>query len=396
MDEEYTVAGVDFAEADEDFEEGTVDVSDFKKIALHTSDWTVTSLLDLIKEKQINFAPSFQRRDAWTPKHKSQFIESLIIGIPVPQIVLAEHDDGYYFVIDGKQRLLALSHFFGIFEEYKKGFKLRTLEVLSELNGSNFDMLNSRPHENFIRQLKIRTIRCVVIKNYGKEALLRTVFLRLNTGSVKLSPQELRLALHPGWFSTYIDNTSQQSAAIKQLLGIDRPDFRMRDVELMARYLAFKNFMEDYSGNMQQFLDNTYKHFNEDPTNISTIESQLLDFELGTKQLIEVFGKNDIARRPNDGHKRPFNRAIFDVLIYYYSMPSVRDAAIGKSADIAKAFAELYNDNKDFVTAVEVTTKSLNAVSTRFNLFGYTLKEVLQIKIPIPTLSDSRIFINHE
>jgi hypothetical protein len=83
------------------------------KAVLWSTDWTTETILNQLERGNIELNPSFQRREAWNDVKKSRFIESLILGFPVPQIVLAERKDkkGAYLVIDGKQRLLALRRF---------------------------------------------------------------------------------------------------------------------------------------------------------------------------------------------------------------------------------------------------------------------------------------------
>ena len=78
-----------------------------------SSDWTTETIVSQLKKGNIDLTPSFQRREAWTNKRKSAFIESLFLSLPVPQLVLAEKKDsrGQYIVIDGKQRLFAIRRF---------------------------------------------------------------------------------------------------------------------------------------------------------------------------------------------------------------------------------------------------------------------------------------------
>lgn len=87
----------------------------FRDAVLYGTDWTVRTLLDQIEVGNIDLSPSFQRRDAWSAKNKSRFIESVALQLPIPQIVLAERQDqrGRYIVLDGKQRLLTLAQFAG-------------------------------------------------------------------------------------------------------------------------------------------------------------------------------------------------------------------------------------------------------------------------------------------
>src|SRR5688572_29177948 len=91
------------------------DIELMKGVLVSDSDWTAETILSQLKKGNIALNPKFQRRDAWNDERKSRFIESLLLNIPIPQLVLAELQGtrGKYVVIDGKQRLLALQRFSG-------------------------------------------------------------------------------------------------------------------------------------------------------------------------------------------------------------------------------------------------------------------------------------------
>src|SRR5688572_2935664 len=111
------------------------------KASLSSSDWTVETILSQMRRGNIQLNPGFQRRDAWTDERKSGFVESLMLGLPIPQLVLAEHgtERGKYIVIDGKQRLLTLRRFSAPSpngqEPQVPPLILTGLKSLSELNG---------------------------------------------------------------------------------------------------------------------------------------------------------------------------------------------------------------------------------------------------------------------
>src|SRR6202044_2306437 len=98
------------------------------------------------------------------------------------------------------------------------------------------------------------SIRTVVLSNWNSERLLLSLFLRLNTGSVPLSPQELRQALIHGEFMQWLDQTSGELKGLRSLLNNGSPDRRMADAELMLRHFAFKESPLKYQGNLKQFL----------------------------------------------------------------------------------------------------------------------------------------------
>ena len=253
------------------------DLDDFQTSAVVTAtDWTVETILSQLKRGNIELSPRFQRREAWVDSRKATFIESLFLGLPVPQIVLAERRDrrGSYIVIDGKQRLLSIRRF-GV-EDQDEEFTALALSGLMNkrnLNGHTWHSLQADSQfQDDITAYENQTIRTVVVRNWSDESFLYLVFLRLNTGSVPLSPQELRQALNPGPFINYADEYSSESSSIRNALGLNSPDFRMRDVEILIRFLAFADSIHTYNGNLKDFLDNLCKRFNKE---WSTRESEI-------------------------------------------------------------------------------------------------------------------------
>ena len=239
------------------------DSKSIPNVVVSSNDWTTETIIRQIEKGNIILNPDFQRRDAWNKKKKSQFIESLILGLPIPQIVLAESKDqkGKYIVLDGKQRLLSLRQFTIPKNslDYKK-FNLQGLDIRKKLNKKSYEDLSQDIElSDDFSSFENQPIRTVVIKNWMSEDFLYLVFLRLNTGSVPLSTQELRQALHPGEFVKFLNEKSMKSQELKHILGLkdDTVDFRMRDTELLLRYFAFKNFINKYTGNLKSFLDST-------------------------------------------------------------------------------------------------------------------------------------------
>ncbi len=309
-------------EFDDEFEDQDVsEALDPHSVAAVVSgnDWTAETIVSQLERKNIQLSPGFQRRDAWKRDRKSRFIESLIVGLPIPQIVLAEvkSERGKFIVLDGKQRLLSILQFWGKGEGENNGFALSSLTLREDLKKQTIATLASDPAlESDYNALCNQPIRTVVIRNWRDTNFLHTVFLRLNTGSVKLSPQELRQALQPGEFSTFVDVAASKSDGIKAILGLTDPDPRMRDIEILARFLAFRFFAPEYPGRLKAFLDYAFASFNErwdffEPKIIAAIK----DFEAGVSSLSEIFG-DSIARKPDS---RQFNRAVFDALIYFQS-----------------------------------------------------------------------------
>jgi hypothetical protein len=356
------------------------------------TDWTTDTLIGQLRKANISLDPSFQRRDAWTVQRKSKFIESIMLGLPIPQLVLAESKDkkGTFIVIDGKQRLLSLQQFAGInLEDGVSPLKLNGLEMLSDLNGATYADLSSDARlREYFNAFENQSIRTVVVRHWQKEDVLYLVFHRLNTGSVPLSPQELRQALHPGPFLKYVGKYSETSKSLQRVLGLQKPDFRMRDVELLVRYFAFRNSLSSYSGNLKQFLDDSCKQFNKDWINKrSTIETQTQEFEAAVGAAFEIFGENAFRKWDGRAYERRFNRAVFDVLIYYFSDDVIRKKSLGSKGKVKSAFEQLCVNDQEFLRSIETTTKSKEATGSRFTAWGKALQKTLALRFALPQIT---------
>ncbi|TMP39871.1 DUF262 domain-containing protein [Pseudoalteromonas rubra] len=381
-------------ETDDDI--GALDQNIFSSAVVSANDWTTETLISQINKGNIKLNPDFQRRDAWDKKRKSKFIESLILGLPIPQVVLAESKErrGSYIVLDGKQRLLSIRQFSAESNDnvYQQ-LKLTGLEIREDLKNKSLDSLRSDlTLFDDLTAFENQPIRTVVIKNWPNEDFLYHVFLRLNTGSVPLSPQELRQALHPGPFVTFLDKKSSESNALKEILKLKKPDFRMRDAELLLRYFSFKNFLVDYSGTLKKFLDDTCNSLNSEwEENKGIINSQLEEFELAHNTIKSIFNGNQYRKWSGRSYESRFNRAVFDIMILSFSVEEVRKLVIGKEAEIESAYKNICSNDRQFLASIESTTKSLTATQTRISTWFNILNETLQSDLPVPQLIDNRI-----
>lgn len=393
--QESTVELVDDIEEEEE-SEPELTPERISEAVVYSTDWTVETILSQLQQKNIDM-PEFQRRDAWTKRRKSRYIESLILGIPVPQIILAERKDkrGSYLVLDGKQRLLALRQFVGADEGSKNNnFRLQGLEVRKELNGQTFsDIENDSSGVGILNPFYNQTVRSVVIRSWPTPSFLHMLFARLNTETLPLSPQELRQALFPGDFVKYADEAARESRAIKILLESDEPDLRMRDVEILVRYIAFALFLSEHAGNLKDFLDKTCKKLNREwPQKGGDIKNQVQEFEEAVDASAQIFGTDGIGRKWTESGFTPrLNKAILDVLVFYFSDGRIREAALKNPEKVLQAFKALCLESKDFLTSVETTTKSLSATSTRLSLWGNRLSSALNLDFKIPSYDGRRI-----
>lgn len=379
-------------DGEENEEELNIDLSKFNQAVIWGTDWTTETMARQLEKGNIDLNPSFQRRDAWSEQEKSRLIESLMLGFPVPPIILAENKQkkNSYLVIDGKQRLLSIRRFYSNVSEKEfkeknlkekdafKQLKLKGLDILKDFNGKTYSQMQVENTE-YINNLDNQSIRTIVIKNWPDEAFLYTVFLRLNTGSKKLSPQELRQALKPGAFLNFLDDETANSTAIKDMLNNKGADPRMKDIELALRFFAFKCFPDKYKGNLKEFLDYTCENLNENwETKEYIIRDLFAELEKSIVFLKDLFAPDAAFSRYTDGKcNGRFNRSIYEILTYYFSIKEVRIAVEKKKEEFVNKFVEL-NDDQEFVYAVSNTTKDINRVVIRFAKVSKILEDLLK------------------
>lgn len=377
-------------------------LKEISKILVVATDWTTATILDQLVRENIQLNPRFQRRDAWDITRKSRFIESIFLGFPIPQIVLACQDKkrGKFIVLDGKQRLLTILQFYGRSETPNDSFALKNLEFRPELNGLTHEKIqNDILLNSVLDALDNQTIRTTLIRNWRTESLLYKIFLRLNLENTPLSPQELRQALHPGDFINFLDDESIKNQALRKILKSKNPDPRMRDVELLLRYVAFHHFLSDYRGNLKVFLDMTCEQLNNDwKERKLEIGDTVSQFENAVQTTTRIFGEENIFRvwlSSSKTYRSKFNRAILDVMVFYFSDPVIRQAAEENPAGVENAFKELCSSsNSQFREAVEKSTTSIRETHTRLSLWGKALLKVLDVEFNVPELLDNRIIFN--
>jgi len=368
-----------------DFSE--LDLEKISKTVVYGTDWTTETLKNQIRSGNIVLNPKFQRRDAWDISRKSRLIESLILGIPVPNIVLAEEKKarGKFIVLDGKQRLLSILQFFGESQfngDEHNGFPLKKLEFLKDLEGKSYQGLKDN-HEDFARAYENQSIRAIFLRDWPHEEFLFTVFSRLNQGSVRLNFQELRLSLYPGEFIDQIDYHSSRMPVMKNFFP-KHPDPRMGDAELLLRTLAFQKRLPEYRGKLRAFLDETCKQFSEHWSQEKEGFNLIIqEIEEAVECGLEILGTDTFARRLDVRKSKKFNRALFDILVYYFTDPLIREAAKKESTAVAAAYKELFQD-QGFINTVQQSTKGSDATFLRFQKWGKVLSNTLGLAIDLP------------
>lgn len=353
-----------------------------KDNAIFTSsgDLEIESLHSKQRRGRLVLQPDFQRQYVWDPTKASKLIESAILLIPLPIIYLSEEKDGKEYVIDGQQRLTSFFAFIdGAFPDGSR-FKLRGLTVCAELNGKEFKDLSEELQDK-IRYYKIRAI--TFLRNSSEE-LKFEIFERLNTGSVQLNDQELRNCLYRGRFNVALKNMAADPDFM-HICGLKAPDKRMRDIELVLRFCSFyhKTYL-NYKPPIRNFL-NVEAH---EQRNIS--DKDLAEIQAAFKNACQIvrsiFDKNAFKRfykgregEPNGSWEpKKFNTSLYDILMY--AMAKEDKNKVYQNLDaIKEALIFLMTEDQAFVDAIELSTSSVQAVTTRFDKWRSTLQGILGV-----------------
>ncbi|QJT81937.1 DUF262 domain-containing protein [Kosakonia sp. MUSA4] len=369
---------------------------DLEGLVIYSRDWTIETIISQIEANNIDLNPSFQRRNVWENDKRSKLIESLIVGYPVPEVVLAEipSKKKQYVVIDGKQRLLAIHGFFKPENEYWKGkAELKGLTIRKDLDGSSIDSFDA----DDLRLLKNADLRCTILSGYKTTSVLYDVFYRLNTGSVPLSMQELRNSLHKGEFSKFITNKTNAVIPLHHIMSLSGPDKRFKDIEIILKFLSINFSNKKYNSNLKDFLDTFTEYANESWNDKhNDFEQSCTVFDSACSLLIEIFGgPKKVGRKwlpAKETWESRFNRSLFEVLAQYayFLITDGHDVIFDDSAKkddfcacVKKAF-----EQPEFSSAVSSTTKTLDQHRTRFSVLFSILNEKFKLDYSIPQSID--------
>lgn len=340
-----------------------------RELITNVVDYNLGSLADLLTNKNINSDVRYQRRYRWDDARKSKLIESFLMNVPVPPIFLNEDSYGKYSVIDGKQRLNT------VFQFLRGRLKLQSLEVFNELNGKSFDDLPTE-FQDVIRTRP--TLRAVIVLRQSDEDVKYEVFRRLNTGGVRLNPQEIRNSVFTGSLNNLILDISE-TTKFSKLLGIKEKAKsalfqEMRDCELILRYFAMRDSWRTYSGGMKRHLD-TYMANNRH-ANQTQIDSLKTEFFETLDKVYLIFGDHAFQRwQPEkNAWRNQVLAALFDA-----EMLACREFDIqtiqSKKDKVIPIFQELFSDT-NFRKVVDAATNTPSSFIARINIIHTMIKNL--------------------
>lgn len=349
-----------------------------------TQPYTVDLLLSRLDDDALNLSPEFQRRaNLWTDTKQSQLIESLLLKIPLPSIYVSEDQDGVFSVVDGLQRLSAISRFVDVTLLSKKlhmkvqGLRLQDLESLKEFEGNAFEELPKALQ----RRIRETQLTVHVIRAGTPNSVKFNIFARINQGGLPLTPQEIRNALYPGpardWLRKLAESESFLSATEYKI-----KKERMGDIELVLRFVALWSLGAGKSRtdtlNLDDFLNDTMGKANAWPESRWIAASAAFDRSMNAAQ--KIFGRYAFRKVWGLNQWRsPINRGLFEaetVALSRLDQPQVATLA-AKREHVLKGLINKLTNDELFANALLYGTGSSQASNVRLRTVERIFSEVL-------------------
>lgn len=222
-----------------------------KRIEFYLTEYSIELLASKMSKDEF-VVPPYQREYTWEDDRKSRFIESLIIGLPIPFLFFWEMPNGKLEIVDGSQRLRTIAEF------VLGDFKLGELDSLTLLSGFKFsDLPISRQ-----RKINNRSIRGIVLNEHADEQARFDLFDRINTGSKIANKAEVRRGALAGPFMTLITELSQNPLFIQLAPVTPKGEKEREREELITRFFAYGDGLDGYKDRPSEFLFNYVKKMN--------------------------------------------------------------------------------------------------------------------------------------
>ena len=327
------------------------------------ADLTFRELISMYEENEL-VKPELQRKYVWDKNEASRFIESLLLGLPVPSIFLAQAGS-QKLIVDGYQRIMTVYDYVrGIFTTDSKVFKLSNSEKFNKRwRNKAFSELSIDDQ----RKIKISTIHAIIFdqKKPENETSLYQIIERNNTSGRSLNSQEIRNCVYQGSFNRMLISLNEDKTW-RILFGTLQADNRMRDTECILRFFTMKSDAVMCSLSKQISLKKELNDFMNEHKNDS--QDKLDSFEYEFKKTIEAIystiGKNAF-RNYTTKYAKKFHPAIFDaIMIAYYNH-------IFKNEDKLNVTPERHIaliTNTDFRNAATKHTTDLDNIKQRITL----------------------------
>ena len=227
-----------------------------RSVDFDTFDIQLQELVRMLEDGEIWIAPVYQRKFRWDDKRCSQLIESLLLGIPVPSLMMATNADNTWEVVDGVQRLSTIAKFVGDSDlrtklEVKGALVLSELQKLTGFEGKKYEDLPS----HIQLHLRTRPLKVITLNDKSDKVVRYDLFERLNTGGVALTAQEIRDCVYQGDFAKKLEELAKLPDFISVVRLTPRQQRDGTAEECVLRFFAFLDCYADFVHDVTLFLN---------------------------------------------------------------------------------------------------------------------------------------------
>lgn len=337
----------------------------------------LSNVFERLRFDEIELAPDFQRNpDLWGDVKQSRLIESLIIRIPLPTFYFDASDEDRWIVVDGLQRLWTMKCFVVDPLGSKNKLQLKNLEYLKDYEGLYFEDLP----RDIQRRIKEQTILAYLIRKGTPDKVRNSIFERINTGGMTLTPAEIKNSIYRGQAAELLKKMATDTLFL-QATRNRIPSNRMLDREFINRFLSFYILsFESYRGNLDEFLCDGL-----DSIKI-TSAPMLATYQKAFSQAMELanalFGETAF-RKPLNSEKETkgygsINKPLFECVSVNLAHLSSGQAQllVTRKELFLQAYYNLFMDT-EFFQSISNATGSVKNVKIRHAKFKNLLNEVL-------------------
>lgn len=365
------------------------------RIVTEQARYPLNTIAAMVESDDYELNPEFQRRHRWDVPKKSRLIESFIMNVPIPPIFLYEDRFSHYEVMDGLQRLTAIHDF------YRDRFALDGLSEWRELNGRTYSQLPDQIKRGIDRRYLSSIILLQETAKSEEEALRlkQLVFERINSGGVKLEPQEARNAIYNGPLNKLCIELAR-NRFLCRMWDIPEPTpgelsfgdisrdllenesyRRMDDVELVLRFFAYRQRLTHQKGALKDYLDRFLKHGNLLPRVVLDRYREL--FEMTVQLVFNTLGSTafHLWRHRSTGWSW-YSRnttVLYDPIMFVFSQNLDRaEDLVARGEMIRERLPQFYEENYE---RFEGRYTNLSNISERNELFSSFIDAALATPI---------------
>jgi len=314
--------------------------------------------------------PELQRKYVWTRVEASRFIDSILLGLPVPSVFFAKEQDETMLIIDGYQRIMTVYDYVtGVFSGDGKVFKLSNTEnINSRWRGKAFAELE--PEEK--RRIRNTTIHAIIFeqKHPRNDTGMYQVFERINTGGRTLKEQEIRNCVYQGPCNDLLFELNKLKEW-RTILGLEKEDSRMADIELILRFFAMNDLKNREEINLKQInLAKYLNHYMNAKNNIDDQEKEEMKKLFATMVIAceRVYGEDAFKNLKKDSIKftSKINPAIYDA-ISVATAYALENGVWDDSINYKERYMKLLK-NENFIDAASKRTTNVENIIKRIDL----------------------------